>query len=153
MKIEKLLLAVLVAAAFMFFMDWLFYSQLMVDYFTQMPTQKPMPDLPYMILGMLIFAFAFVSIYLKGVGGGTPVGEGARYGLWVTLLVFVPMGFIWYSLLSYAPLSEYLVDMLYHGVQMVIMGILVAYTTGVPSSRGDGKGGTGGDDTIKPPVG
>ncbi len=146
MKPEKLVLAVVVAAVFMFLMDWIWYGMLMKDYFSVMPGAKPMPDMMWLILGIVIFSFAFVSIYAKGVSGGTPVGEGARYGLWITLLVFVPMGFIYYSMLTYAPLTEYLVDMVYRAIQLVIMGILVAYVTGLPATRNDGKGSTSGDD-------
>ena len=146
MKPGKLVLAVLVAALFMWLTDWLWYGILMIDYFTQPPGAKEMPDMMWLTLGILVFAFAFVSIYAKGVSGGTPVGEGSRYGLWVTLLVFVPMGFIFYSMYTHAPLTEYLVDIVYRAIQLAIMGILVAYVSGLPGHRGDGKGSTSGDD-------
>ncbi len=146
MKPGKLVIAVLAATVFLYLTDWLWYGMMMKDYYTPHTEQNAMPVMMWYVLGLLIFSFAFVSVYVKGVSGDTPVGEGARYGLWVTLLVFVPMNLIQFSMYNHAPMMEYFVDIVYHGIQMVILGIIVAYATGLPASRDDGKGGTGGDD-------
>jgi hypothetical protein len=58
------------------------------------------------------------------------------------------MTFIWYSLLMDAgSVTEWMVDLVYRVVQMIILGILVAYQTGMPGGgHGDrGKGAGGGE--------
>ena len=143
MKTGKLVISTVVVAVIMFVTDWLWYTQLMVNYFTPMPNARPEhPDFMWLILGVLIFSFAFVYIYSKGVGTGTPFGEGARYGFWVALLAWVSMGFAWYGLTSTAPLTEYLVDMVYRLVQMVVMGVVAAYLTGMPANKGQSATGS-----------
>ena len=97
----------------------------------------------YLVLGILIYNVAFAYMFGKFSGGGTPVSEGASYGFWVTLLAWLPMGFVWYSLNSTSPLNEYLMDSGYRLVQMIVIGIAVAYLSGMGGHRG--KGVDGGD--------
>ncbi len=144
MKLGKLALGAIVAFVIMFLTDWLWYTMIMKDKMTHWSGERPEPLMMWLILGVLIYCVAFVYIFSKGVGSGAPVGEGARYGFWVTLLAWLPMGFVWYSLNSTSPLPEYLIDSVYRLVQAVVMGIAVAYLAGMQGDRG--KTATGGDD-------
>jgi len=135
MKLGKLAIGAVVAAVIMYFADWLWYTKCMVDYYTPMPNARPEPLMMWLILGVLVYSVAFVYIYTKGAGGGTPIGEGTRFGLWATFLAWIPMGFAWYALTNLAPMEEYLVDMAYRLVLSVGMGIVVAYVTGIPGQR------------------
>jgi hypothetical protein len=144
MKIQKLAIAAVVSTAFIFLLDYVWYMVLMKDFFTPMPNQKAQPDFMWLILGILIYSFAFVYLYTKTAGNGSMVNEGVKFGLWASLLAWVSMGFIWYSLLDGASMSEMMVDTVYRIVQMVILGIIVAYLTGVPGGM-RGKGADGGD--------
>ncbi len=142
MKIGKLLVSVIVATVFFFLTDWLWYGMLMKPA-TPMPGMRPEPIMWYMILGMAIYSYAFVTLYSKTSGSGTPVNEGARFGLWASLLVWIPMGFIWYGLVDYGTLSDSIIEMVFRVVQMSILGIIVAYLAGGGGGARGKEGGIG----------
>jgi hypothetical protein len=50
----------------------------------------------YTYVGQAIFSVLFVYIFIRGYEGKSGIGEGARFGLWIGLLVYVPT--IFYSL-------------------------------------------------------
>ena len=141
MNLGKLAIGAVVSTIFIFLLDYVWYMVLMKDYFTMSPDAREQPMFLWLIIGLLIFSVAFVYIYIKGAEGGTPVQQGMRFGVWAALFMWVPMNLIWYALTSTAPLNEYLVDSVYRIVQMVVLGIIVAYVTGVPGTRGKGAGG------------
>ncbi|MBK9985355.1 MAG: hypothetical protein IPP15_23950 [Saprospiraceae bacterium] len=150
MKLGKIAIAALAATVFMFLTDGLWYGIIMKDSMTPMPGARPEPDMVWLVLGMLIYCIAFAYVFVMGQGSGSPVGEGTRFGIWATLFVWIPMGFFWYALIAAAPLQEYLIDDVFRLVQTIIIGIIVAYLTGMSGHRGGevtpGKGATGGDD-------
>ena len=53
------------------------------------------------IIGGLIFAFMFCFIFIKGYEG-KGIGEGFRYGLYISLLMFLPLLFIYYGYYTYS---------------------------------------------------
>ena len=144
MKIGKLAVAALVVAVFMFLTDWLWFGMIMKDKMPPLPNARPEMDYVHLSVGILIFAVAFVYIFSQGRGSGSPLGEGSRFGIWATFLVFVPMGFIMYSLTTTMSISDYLTNDVFRLVQLMIMGVIAAYMTGMGGARG--KGATGGDD-------
>ena len=143
MKIQKLAIAAVVSTVFLWLIDYLWYVVLMADKMTPIPNARPMPDMMILVLSYLIFSVAFVYIYGKGAEEGTKVSQGMKYGIWVTLLVSLSMGLMWYSLTTSPPLSQHLTEAVYGLVKYIILGILVAYLTGIPGGTRDGKGGTG----------
>lgn len=50
----------------------------------------------YTYLGRAIFSLLFVYLFVRGYEGKPGIGEGARFGFWLGLLLHVP--FIFYSL-------------------------------------------------------
>ena len=144
MNLGKLAIGAVVSTIFIFLLDYVWYMVLMKDYFTMSPDARPEPMFVWLILGLLIFSVAFVHIYIKGAEAGTPVQQGMRFGVWAALFMWVPMNLIWYALMSTGALNEYLVDCVYRLVQMVLLGIIVAYVTGVPGGN-RGKASDGGD--------
>ena len=133
MSASKLAICAIVSTVFIFLLDYLFYGMLMVDTF-QYCCQKEMPDMLWIILGLLIFSVMFCHIYAKGVESDNKTQEGIRFGIVVALFVWIPMGFIWYSLMDSeqcGPLSQYLIDMVFRLVQMILLGIIVAHVSGV----------------------
>jgi hypothetical protein len=137
MSTQKLLVGTLITLVYIFILDYLWYGILMSDYFISMPgVDRDMPLFPWLILGMLIMSYAFCAIYLKGREKNKPlVSQGINYGLLVLLLMFVPMAFIRYAVVEYAPLSEYLVDLAYRVVQILVLGIIVAKYFGLEGAR------------------
>ncbi len=150
MKLGKIAITAVVLAVFMFLTDWLWFGILMKDSMTPIPNARTEYLYVWMGLGMLIFGFAFASIFVMGRGSGSAISEGVRFGFWATILAWVPMSFVWYGLSSTVPISEYQTNNLFRLVQMMIMGVIAGYLTGMSGHRGDdakaGKGTTGGDD-------
>jgi len=141
MNATKLLICTVVGTVVMFLLDYLFYGILMRDFFSQC-CMNEWPNWPYLILGMLIFIFMFCMMYPKGVEGSNKTQQGLRYGIMVAILVFVPMGFIWFSLFpteTCGGISEYLVDMVFRVVQMAVIGVIVAHLSGVTGGDARGK--------------
>lgn len=144
MNIQKLLIGTVVSTVFLFLVDWLWYGMIMMDKMTMPADARDQPDFMWLILSYIIFSLAFVYIYMKGVGGDTKLNEGLKYGIWIALLVSVAMGFLWHALTSATPLSERIMEMGYGLVKYILLGIVVAYATGLPGGS-RGKGAEGGD--------
>jgi hypothetical protein len=145
MKIQKHVIAALVATGIIFLLDYLWYMVLMADFFSEMPGQKAMPDFVWLVLGLFIYSLALVYFYDKGQKGGEErMAYSLHFAIWTTLLVWLSMTFIWYSLMDGMSMTEGLVDTVYRFVQTVIVGIAVAMVTGRPMGK-RGKSGSGGD--------
>jgi len=136
MNLGKLAIGAVVSTIFIFLLDYVWYMVLMKE--------DEQPDFLWLIIGLLIFSVAFVHIYIKGAEAGTPVQQGMRFGIWAALFMWIPMNLIWYAVIKDHPLNAYLIDCVYRLVQMVLLGIIVAYVTGVPGGS-RGKGADGGD--------
>lgn len=146
MSTQKLLIGTLIAFAFIFVLDYVWYGMLMSDYFTSPAGMRDMPLFPYLILGTLVMAYAFCAIYLKGREKNKPVvSQGVSYGILISLLMFVPMALIRYAVASHAPISEYLVDLIFRIVQMIILGIIIAKFFGLDGARPGGRDDGGGN--------
>ncbi|MBP7240303.1 MAG: DUF1761 family protein [Saprospiraceae bacterium] len=138
MKIQKLAIATVVAAVVLLLLDMVWYTMVMKDSMN-MPNQRPEPDMMWMIISYVISALAFVSIYSKWNGGGSPVNSGLNYGLWIGLLIGLGMNLMWYSLSTMMTLNQVLVDAAYTIVKYIVVGIVVAYIAG--GGHGDRQGG------------
>ncbi len=145
MNTTKLLIGTFVGTVVAFILDYLCYGLLLRDVF--MPAtgcEREWPDFVWLIPGLLVILFGFTYIYLKGVEGGSKVQQGMRYGFIFALIVGVGYNLMMYSLLTSHELSYYLSDAVYNLVKWPIIGIAVAYATGVPktdSVRDKGSGG------------
>ena len=146
MSNQKLLIGTLITFAYIFILDYLWYGLLMHDSFASMPgVDRDMPIFPWLILGTLIMSYAFCAIYLKGREKNKPVvSQGVNYGILVLLLMFIPMLLIRYAVVAYAPMSDYLLDLVFRVVQILILGVIVAKFFGLEGAR-PGKSGGGGD--------
>ena len=78
----------------------------------------------WMYLGRAIFALMFVFIYTKGYEGKTGWSEGLRYGLWIALLVPVPV-FFRNLVISGAPLGVTVNGMFTSFFELLLLGIVV----------------------------
>jgi len=72
-----------------------------------------------------IFSLLFVYIFIKGYEG-KGILEGVRYGLWMGLLIYVPMAFGTYSIMP-IPCSLALSWLVLGTIEVIILGIVVAW--------------------------
>ena len=86
----------------------------------------------WMYLGRAIFSVMFAFIYTKGFEGKAGFGEGLRYGLWIALLVPVPV-FFRNLVISSAPGGLTVNGMLTSVLELIILGIIVGLTYRAPA--------------------
>jgi hypothetical protein len=81
--------------------------------------------MPYMALGQLSFAIAFVWIYLRGKEDKPYVAQGLRYGLAMAALTVVAKFLIYYAV---EPLDPILVtkQIVFDSIMTLILGVVVA---------------------------
>lgn len=77
-----------------------------------------------MVLTAAIFSLLFVYIFTKGYEG-KGIFEGARYGLWMGLLISIPMAYNSYATLD-IPYSLAASWWTYGTIQIIICGIIAA---------------------------
>jgi len=79
----------------------------------------------YLILAQLIFAIAFVRIYLRGREDKPWLGQGLRYGMTVAALTVVAKFLIYYAV---EPLDSSLVakQIIYESIVATVLGVVVA---------------------------
>lgn len=80
--------------------------------------------MPLMWATGLLISFLFVFIYSKGYEG-KGIMEGVRYGLWIGLLMSIPMAFNSFVTLP-VPVSLAMQWAVYGLIQYIIMGIVTA---------------------------
>ncbi|MDH3650779.1 MAG: DUF2177 family protein [Saprospiraceae bacterium] len=147
MSTQKIIICIVVCFVIIFGSDYLWYEILMADSFTEPPNFRDQLNFPLIMVGVLIFCIVFCFLYPKGVEGSNKTQQGLRYGVLVAFLTIVPTALINYAVLSHAPLSEYITDMVFHIVQLGIVGIVVANLHGgAMGLRGDEGGGDRGDE-------
>ena len=146
MNAQKLLLGTLASAILIFGLDYVAYTMLLKDMFTRVAGfHRDMPDMLWMIIGLIVFAAVFTYMYAQGANdNGTRTQQGMRYGILVGLLIGIGMNLVWYSIQLADPVSSYLIDGVYTIVKFAVVGIVVAHVTGIPAAaRGKASGGGG----------
>lgn len=128
MSTSKLIVGTLLAFAIFFVLDFIWYELIMSNFYSEIEgLYRETPLFPYIIVGMLVLGYAFCALYVKGYDGSKPlVSQGISHGVLVSLIAFVPMTFIYYGVYAYAPAKEYIVDLIYHVVQAIVAGIVIA---------------------------
>lgn len=81
---------------------------------------------PIMILAHLILAFAFVWIYVRGIGDRPWTGQGIRFGLAVALLTAIPTYMI-YFVVQPMPGGLVVRQIVYDTIVIVFLGLVVAF--------------------------
>ena len=79
----------------------------------------------FMWLANLIYSAAFCYIYSKGHEKKSTIEQGLRYGLWISLLVWVPDAIITYTIYPYPKVLVF-GWMIGYTIQSIIAGLTVA---------------------------
>ena len=80
---------------------------------------------PYLLLGQLFFAIAFVWIYQRGKEDKPPVAQGIRYGLAMAALTVVAKFLIYYAV-EPIPVPLVCKQIIFDSLGVVLLGIVVA---------------------------
>ena len=79
----------------------------------------------FIILAYLAFAIGSVLIYAKGVENKPWLGQGARFGILIWLVLAVPSFFIAYAVQP-VPTMLMVKQILFEGVDKILLGIITA---------------------------
>ena len=133
---KKLVYAALAGFAVMFILSGIWYNAVMGDYYEETMAGVynagvilEEPNLVFIALGILIYAFIMAYMFPIGYKGGSAVTEGLKFGAIVGVLITVPMTFIHMGLLSVSATPAF-VDAIYQIVEKAIAGIVIAKVYG-----------------------
>lgn len=84
---------------------------------------KEVPDHAILILGCVILAFAFSTIYSKLSEGGHSLSSGAEYGLWIAILIGFGEGMINLGVANFSDLTGTIIS---GGLSILFYGIMGA---------------------------
>ena len=136
---KKLLAAIVVAYIVLMATNYLVHSVwLMPDYNAIPASHRSIDGIMHrfwaMAIGQLFFAAMFAYIYTLGRQRKPWPAQGARYGILMTLLAVVPMSLSEYDTYI-VPYMLAIKWMIAGGVQLIILGIIVAGICQEPSDR------------------
>lgn len=128
---KRFLLSVVVVFALLMVFGFIVHGLLLAkDYAPITPTiirgdADGMKHMPYMAAAQLIFAFAFVWIYLRGKENKPFMAQGLRFGMIMAALTVIPKFLIYFAV---EPLDPVLVakQIIFDSIMTVILGVVVA---------------------------
>jgi len=116
----------------MFILSGIWYMVVMAEYYERVMkgvynanARLDEPNLVYIAIGYLFYAFIMAYMFPIGYKGGSAVSEGLKFGAIIGVLITVPLTFINMGLLS-ASAGPALVDAIYQIVEKAIGGIVIA---------------------------
>ena len=123
------IVSTLVTAIWGYFGGWLTWGILLKDYLSEHAggatgVMRETPDMVYLVIGCIIVAFVFSTIYGKWGSDGFGITSGITYGIWVGLLFGLGEGLISYAVMDTSDLTGVLANAGANVVFYAIMGLL-----------------------------
>ena len=123
------LTSTILTALWGFFGGYLLWGYLTVDFFNDhlgsaSGVMKETPDMVYLVLGCLINAFAFSTIYGKWANGKFSAGSGITFGFWIAILMGLGEGMIDYATSNILDLTGILANTVVYLVFTCILGLI-----------------------------
>lgn len=126
----KLIISTIVVGILLFLLGWLFYGILLAEYLKPFyaSMQRPMEDMKIWAFGLASFvqAFFLYLIYSKGYQGGSPMAEGFRFGLWISLFTAIP-----YALFTWGGMAVSYKGVLPDAIVMAVMMMIACIVTAI----------------------
>ena len=127
---SKFVPGALVAAVVAFLLSGLWHVVLMSDYYESAAVGGREAPLMWVIgLAYLMVGIIMAYMYPKGYEGGSPVGEGLKFGAIIGLLWWFPTNLVLYAVLD-GPSSAIFVDGAWHIVEEGIAGAALGWVYG-----------------------
>ena len=128
---RRLVLGALAAFLVVFLLSGLWHVLLMRDFYdaAQGGTMRDPPLFLSIGLGYLVVGFIMAYMYPKGYEGGSPIGEGLKFGAIIGLLWWFPTQLVLYGALD-GPFAIVLVDGAWHLVEEGFAGAALGLVYG-----------------------
>ena len=115
MNASKFVTGALVASVVAFLLSGLWHVVLMGEYYESVTVGGREAPLMWAVgLGYLVVGIIMAYMYPKGYEGGSPVGEGLKFGAIIGLLWWLPTNIVLYAVLDGSSSSEIFVDGIWH---------------------------------------
>lgn len=124
----KLVLSTIVVGIVLFLLGWLFYGLIFMNYFKEYygHISRGADDMKIWAFAVasLVQAFFMYLIYSKGYSGGSPFGEGFKFGLYISLFMGIP-----YVFYTWGGMPVKYQGVVVDGILMIIMLIIASIIT------------------------
>ena len=87
-------------------------------------TMKETPDVFHLILGCLLQAFAFSTLYSRWANGNFGIGSGVSFGIWIGILIGLGGGLIDYATSGITDIQGILINFIVYLIFFGITGLL-----------------------------
>ena len=136
---QKVLIGTLIIAIANFALGFLWYEVLMGDFFPTMEgANRAEPNFPAIIIGVLIFSYAFARLFQLVLNSDEPgMGQAIRYGLLVGLLTAVAYAFFQFGSMQIWSATHQAVDAVFNTVVSIVMAIILLKYYGEEGDRGE----------------
>jgi len=128
MNKKKYITASLVVFVAAFILDWIIHGLILLGTYKNNPgffiTEIGGGGIFYMIVKALIFSFLFCFIFTKGYEE-KGILEGVRYGLWIGLLLWLPLMFSSWNTFQFTKVIPFW-WLILGVIQIIILGIITA---------------------------
>jgi hypothetical protein len=91
---------------------------------------KDMPDMPYLIIGCVVAAFAFCTIYRSFGSGNYGVNSGLAFGFWLSIMHGLGDGLINHATSNMLDITGTMVNFGVYLVFYLVMGLIVGLIYG-----------------------
>ncbi len=123
------IVSTLVTAIWGYFGGWLIWGTLLKDFLSEHAggatgVMRETPDMVYLVIGCIIVAFVFSTIYSKWGSDGYGTTSGITYGIWVGLLFGLGEGLIGYAVMDTSDLTGALANAGANVLCYAILGLL-----------------------------
>ena len=131
-KLKKYIIPAITVFVVITIFDMIFHGIIMEKlYLTNSHFFRPQDEMQkhkyYFWIANIIYSFALTYIFSKGLEKGKPIAQGLRYGLWITLLIWVPNAIVDYTVYPHPKTLE-LAWLIGNTAQSLIAGITLAMT-------------------------
>ncbi|MEM7343310.1 MAG: hypothetical protein AAF485_03640 [Chloroflexota bacterium] len=123
MKLKPYSLAAIAATFISLILNTIYYTATAAGHVWAMT--KAEPDFALLTLNHVVFALLLAYIYPIGYQGGSPVGEGFRFGVLMGLVMFVPTGLIVRAAWEVPITFYFLIDIVVAAVVTGLMGVAI----------------------------
>lgn len=125
------LISILVTAIWAFFGGFLLWGILADSYLSNHMgsaniTMMEVPDYTHLIIGCVVLAIAFSTIYSKWSNNSHSILQGVEFGFWIGILIGFGIVLIDFSTVGVLDIKGSLVNGLIYVVHFVVMGVLAS---------------------------
>ena len=133
---RKFVTGALVASVVAFLLSGLWHVVLMSGYYESVTVGGREAPLMWAIgLAYLMVGIIMAYMYPRGYEGGSPVGEGLKFGAIIGLLWWLPTNLVLYAVLDGSSSSQIFVDGIWHIVEEGIAGAALGLVYGRSGPR------------------